>query len=214
VQVYEARRFGAVGYRFTGVLYEVELPRPFPFLHLAPRGWPTYPRERWPFLLAFLGLSGVLLALLARHLAGHPVLKPGTSPLLLLAFPALYLYLFAAWRVATREIGPEVALEGELARRFRAWGSWGSIGADTPLGQALLEARKVLGPFWLQVMGRKLYLAFPGSGLPTSPLLSPEAALARWEARLRGEMGALEGLLRALGAGGQERLTQDRPLSG
>jgi hypothetical protein len=214
VQVYGARRFGTVGFRFAGVLYEVELPRPFPFLHLAPRGWPTYPRERWPFLLALLGLSGFLLALLARHLAGLPVLKPGTSPLLLLAFPALYLHLFAAWRMAMREAGPEVALEGELARRFRAWGSWGSIGADTPLGQALLEVRKVLGPFWLQVMGRKLYLAFPGSGLPTSPLLSPEAALARWEARLRGEMGALEGPLRALEAGGQERLTQDRPLSG
>jgi hypothetical protein len=91
-QAYGARRFGAVGYRFTGVLYEVGLPRSFPPLHLAPRGWPTYPRERWPFLLAFLGLSGVLLALLARHLAGHPVLKPGTSPLLLLAFPAFYLY--------------------------------------------------------------------------------------------------------------------------
>ena len=101
VQVYTVRRFGAVGYRFTGVLYEVELPRPFPFLHLAPRGWPTYPRERWPFLLAFLMLSGVLLALLARRLAGLPVLKPGTSPLLLLVFPALYLHLFAAWRVAT-----------------------------------------------------------------------------------------------------------------
>jgi len=84
VQVYGARRFGAVGYRFTGVLYEVELP-----FHLAPRGWPTYPKERWPFLLALLGLSG---ALLARHLAGLPVLKPGTSPLLLLAFPALYLH--------------------------------------------------------------------------------------------------------------------------
>jgi hypothetical protein len=214
VQVYGARRFGAVGYRFTGVLYEVELPRPFPPLHLAPRGWPTYPRERWPFLLAFLGLSGALLALLARHLAGLPVLKPGTSPLLLLVFPALYLYLFAAWRVATRGIGPEVALEGELARRFRAWGRWGSIGADTPLGQALLEVGKVLGPFWLQVAEEKLYLAFPEGGLPTSPLLSPEAALARWEARLRGEMGALEGLLRALEAGGQEGLTQDRPQSG
>jgi len=87
VQVYAARRFGAVGYRFTGFLYEVELPRAFPPLHLAPRGWPTYPRERWPFLLALLGLSGVLLA---RHLAGHPALKPGTSPLLLLVFPALY----------------------------------------------------------------------------------------------------------------------------
>jgi hypothetical protein len=215
VQVYGARRFGAVGHRFTGVLYEVELPRAFPPLHLAPRGWPTYPRERWPFLLAFLGLSGGLLALLALHLAGHPVLKPGTSVLLpLIAFPALYLHLFAAWRAATREAGPEVALEGELARRFRAWGSWEPIGEDTPLGRALLEARKVLGPFWLQVMGRKLYLAFPGSGLPTSPLLSPEAALARWERRLRGEIGALEGLLRALEAGGQERLTQDRPLSG
>ena len=199
VQVYTVRRFGAVCYRFTGVLYEVELPRPFPFLHLAPRGWPTYPRERWPFLLAFLMLSGVLLALLARHLAGEPVLKPGASPLLLLAFPALYLYLFAAWRVATRGIGPEVALEGELARRFRAWGYWDSIGEDTPLGRALLEARKVLGPFWLQVMGRSLYLAFPEGVLPASPLLSPEAALARWEARLRGEMGALEELLRALG---------------
>jgi hypothetical protein len=223
-QVYGARRFGAVGYRFTGVLYEVELPRSFPPLHLAPRGWPTYPRERWPFLLAFLGLSGVLLALLARHLAGLPVLKPGTSPLLLLAFPALYLYLFTAWRVATRGIGPEVALEGELARRFRAWGYWDSIGEDTPLGQALLEVRKVLGPYWLRVEDGKLYLAFPGGSfgvqgpqrgsLPTSPFLSPEAALARWEARLRGEMGALEGLLRALKAGGQERLTQDRPLSG
>ena len=200
VQVYGARRFGAVGYRFTGVLYEVELPRPFPPLHLAPRGWPTYPRERWPFLWALLGLSGVLLALLARHLAGLPVLKPGTSILLpLIAFPALFLYLFAAWRVATREIGPEVALEGELAQRFRAWGYWDSIGEDTPLGQALLEVRKVLGPFWLQVMDRSLYLAFPEGGLPTSPLLSPEAALAQWEARLRGEMGALEGLLRALG---------------
>jgi hypothetical protein len=223
VQVYGARRFGAVGYRFTGVLYEVELPRPFPFLHLAPRGWPTYPRERWPFLLALLGLSG---ALLARHLAGLPALKPGTSPLLLLAFPALFLYLFAAWRAATREAGPEVALEGELARRFRAWGYWDSIGAvhlgrggpkaDNPLGRALLEVRKVLGPFWLQVVGGNLYLAFPGGGLPTSPLLSPEAALARWKARLRGEMGALEGLLRALAvhlgcrgpkeAGGQEGL--------
>jgi len=213
VQVYGGRRFGAVGYRFTGVLYEVELPRPFPPLHLAPKGWPTYPRERWPFLLAFLGLSGGLLALLARHFSGLPVLKPGTSPLLLLVFPALYLYLFAAWRVATREAGPEVALEGELARRFRAWGSWGFIGEDTLLGRALLEVREALGPFWLQVMGRKLYLAFLG-GSPTSPLLSPEAALARWEARLRGEMGALEGLIRALEAGGQERLTQDRPLSG
>jgi Ca2+/Na+ antiporter len=215
VQVYGARRFGAVGYRFTGVLYEVELPRPFPPLHLAPRGWPTYPRERWPFLLALLFLLGVLLALLARYLEGRPVLKPGTSPLLpLITFPALFLYLFAAWRVATREAGPEVALEGELARRFRAWGTWDSIGEKTPLGQALLEARRVLGPFWLQVVGGSLYLAFLEGGLPTSPLLSPEAALERWEARLRGEMGALEGLLRALEAGGEERLTQDRPLSG
>ncbi len=209
VQVYGARRFGTVGYRFTGVLYEVELPQPLPPLHLAPRGWPTYPGEHWPFLLALLGLSGGLLALLALHLAGHPVLKPGTSILLpLIAFPALYLYLFAAWRVATREAGPEVALEGELARRFRAWGSWDSIGEDTLLGRALLAMGRFLGPYWLRVADGKLYLAFPdGSfgvqgpqrgGLPTSPLLSPEAALARWEARLRGEMGALEGLLRAL----------------
>ena len=197
VQVYAARRFGAVGYRFTGVLYEVELPGPLRFLHLAPRGWPTYPGERWPFLLALLGLSGVLLALLARHLAGHPVLKPGTSPLLLLAFPALYLYLLAAWKVVTRGIGPEVTLEGELARRFRAWGSWDSIGEGNHLGQALLEAQKALGPFWLQVMGRKLYLAFLGE-LPTSPLFSPEAALVRWEARFKREMEALRGLLRAL----------------
>jgi hypothetical protein len=174
-----------VGYRFTGVLYEVEPPRPFPFLHLAPRGWPTYPGERWPFLLALLGLLGVLLALLARHFSGLPVLKPGTSPLLLLAFPALYLYLFAAWRVATRGIGPEVALEGELARRFRAWGSWDSIGEDAPLGRVLLRARKVLGPFWLRVEDGKLYLAFPGGSfgvqgpqrgsLPTSPFLIPQS---------------------------------------
>jgi len=78
----------------------------------------------------------------------------------------------------------------------------------------LLAMGRFLGPFWLQVEDGKLYLAFPGSGLPTSPLLSPEAALARWEARLRGEMGALEGLLRALEAGGQERLTQECHLSG
>jgi hypothetical protein len=148
--------------------------------------------------LVFLTLSGIVFVLLERHLAGLPVLKPGTSPLLLLAFPALYLYLFAAWRAATREAGPEVALEGELARRFRAWGRWEPIGADTPLGRALLEARKTLGPFWLQVIGRSLYLAFPEGGLPTSPLLSPEAALARWETGLRGEIEALEGLLRAL----------------
>jgi hypothetical protein len=214
VQVYTVRRFGAVGYRFTGALYEVELSRPFPFLHLAPRGWPTYPRERWPFLLALLFLLGVLLALLARYLEDRFIVKPGTGILLLITFPALFLYLFAAWRVATREIGPEVALEGELARRFRAWGYWEPIGENTPLGQALLEARRVLGPFWLQVVGGSLYLAFLEGGLPTSPLLSPEAALARWEARLRWELKALEGLLRALEAGGQERLTQDHHLSG
>jgi hypothetical protein len=196
-QVYGARRFGTVGYRFTGVLYEVELPRPFPPLHLAPRGWPTYPRERWPFLLAFLGLSGALLALLARHLSGLPVLKPGTSPLLLLAFPALYFYLFVAWRVATREAGPQVALEGELARRFRAWGYWEPIGENTSLGQALLEVRKVLGPFWLRVEGGKLYLAFPERSLATSSLLSPETALARWEAKLKEEMRVIEHLLLA-----------------
>jgi len=93
VQVYGARRFGAVGYRFTGALYELELPRPFPFLHLAPRGWPTYPRERWPFLLALLGLSGALLALLARHLEGRFIVKPGNSILLpLITLPALFLY--------------------------------------------------------------------------------------------------------------------------
>jgi hypothetical protein len=93
VQVYGARRFGTVGYRFTGVLYEVELPRPFLPLHLAPRGWPTYPRERWPFLLAFLGLSGVLLALLARYLEGRFIVKPGNSILLpLITLPALFLY--------------------------------------------------------------------------------------------------------------------------
>jgi hypothetical protein len=132
VQVYGARRFGAVGYRFTGVLYEVELPRPFPPLHLAPRGWPTYPRERWPFLLALLGLSGTLLALLARHLAGHPVLKPGTSPLLLLAFPALYLYLFAAWRVATRGSAPRWPWKGNSPGASGP-GGVGTPSAKTPL---------------------------------------------------------------------------------
>jgi hypothetical protein len=187
VQVYAARRFGAVGYRFTGFLYEVGLPRPFPPLHLAPRGWPTYPRERWPFILNLLLLSGIVLSLLTRHLAGHPVLKPGTSPLLLLAFPAFYLYLFAAWRVVTGGIGLEVALEGKLARRLRAWGRWEPIGENTPLGQALLEARKILGPFWLRVEGERLYLAFPEKFFP------------REEAGLRRELGALEGLLWALG---------------
>ena len=80
-----------------------------------------------------------------------------------------------------------MALEGELARRFRAWGSWDSIGEDTPLGQALLKARKVLGSFWLRVEGGKLYLAFP------------EKFFSWWEPGLRGELGALEGLLWALG---------------
>jgi hypothetical protein len=215
VDSYAARRFGAVGHRFTGVLYEVELPRPFPPLHLAPRGWPTYPRERWPFLLALLGLSGGLLALLAGHLAGLPVLKPGTSPLLpLITFPALFLYLFAAWRVATREAGPEVALEGELARRFRAWGEMGPIRRDSPLGRVLLEMGRARGPFWLRVEGGKLYLALPGNFSPVHPLLPFEEALAREEGWFRWEMKALEGLLRALEAGGQERLTQERPLSG
>ena len=198
VQVYGARRFGAVGYRFTGVLYEVELPSSFPPLHLAPRGWPTFPRERWPFLLAFLGLSGGLLALLARHLAGLPVLKPGTNPLLLLAFPALYLYRFAAWRVATREIGPQVALGGELARRFRAWGYWDPIDGNTPLGQALLKVERVLGPFWLRVEDRKLHLAFPEKNVLTTPLISSEKALVWWKTKLREEMWALEKLLLAL----------------
>jgi len=201
-QVYAARRFGAVGYRFTGVLYEVALPRAFPPLHLAPRGWPTYPRARWPFLLELLWLSGIflgLLALFAQYLTGVRVPKPGTILLLLLALPAFYLYLFAAWKAATRGVGPEVALEGELARRFRAWGSWDSIGEDTPLGQTLLGARKVLDPFWLRVEGEKLYLAFPGGDLFAGSLLSPRAVLARWEARLRRELEALEGLLWALG---------------
>jgi hypothetical protein len=204
---FEARvagRFGGVGHRFTGVLYEVELPRPFPYLHLAPRGWPTYPGERWPFLLELLRISGVPFALLARYLAGKLVLKSGTNPLLLLVFPLLYLYLFASWKLATNEAGLDVALEGELARRFRAWGgwdSWDSIGENTPLGQALLEMGRFLGPFWLQVERTRLYLAFLGGDLSTSPLLSPKAALARWEARLRKEMEALEELLRALCTG-------------
>ena len=93
VSVYGARRFGLVGHRFSGTLYRVDLPLPLPALHLAPRGWPTYPEERWPFLLALLGLSGVVLALLAQGLAGLPVLKPGASPLLLLVFPVFFLYL-------------------------------------------------------------------------------------------------------------------------
>ena len=198
VQVYEARRFGAVGYRFTGVLYEVELPRSFPPLHLAPRGWPTYPRERWPFLLALLGLLGALVALLARHLLGLPVLKPGVSPLLLLVFPALFLYLLAGWRAATREIGPRVALEGELARRFRAWGYIGPIGEGTALGCALLRLWRTVGPFWLRVEGAHLFLAFPGGWMLANPLVPPEADLRRWEARLKREVGVLEDLVLAL----------------
>ena len=198
VEVYGARRFGLVGYRFSGVLYQVELPRSFPPLHLAPRGWPTYPRERWPFLLALLGLLGVLIIIFARHLTGLPVLKPGASPLLFLVLPALFLYLLAAWRVATRELGRRVALEGELLRRFRAWGYLDPIGEDTPLGQALLGLWEVVGPFWLRVEGSSLFLAFPGGGPPASPFLPPEAALRRWEERLRREVGALEELVGAL----------------
>jgi hypothetical protein len=205
VQVYGARRFGTVAYRFTGILYEVELPRPFPFLHLAPRGWPTYPRERWPFLLVFLGLSGALLVLLTRHLTGLPVLKPGTSPLLLLVFPALYLYLFAAWRVATREAGPEVALEGELAQRFRAWGDIGSIRQDALLGRVLLEMERSLRPFWLRVEDGKLYLAFPENFFFSAhPLLPFKRGFARKEDRFRWELKALEGLLRALDLGDED----------
>jgi len=196
VSVYGARRFGLVGYRFSWTLYQVELPRSFPPLHLAPRGWPTYPRERWPFFLVLLGLLGVFLALLARHLTGLPVLKPGASPLLLLVFPALFLYLLAAWRVSTRELGRRVALEGELARRFRAWGYPGPIGEDTPLGQALLGLWEVVGPFWLRVEGAHLFLAFPGGGSPTNPLLPTEAALARWEERIRRELEALGEIVR------------------
>jgi len=209
VSVYGAKRFGLVGYRFSGVLYQVELsgapfpqmnhPLPLPALHLAPRGWPTYPRERWPFLLSLLGLLGVLIIIFAQHLMGLPVLKPGASPLLLLVLPALFLYLLAAWRVATREIGPRVALEGELARRFRAWGYLGPIGEDTPLGQVLLGLWEVVGPFWLRVEGAHLFLAFPGGGPPTSLLLSPQAALRRAEEGLKGELRVLEGLVRALG---------------
>ncbi len=130
--------------------------------------------------------------------------RGGTLALLAVLF---LLAILSALGVSPRGIGPEVALEGELARRFRAWGSWGSIGAvhlgcrgpkeDTPLGLALLEVRKVLGPFWLRVEGGKLYLAFPERGLPTSPLFSPEAALARWEVRLKEEMRVIEHLLLA-----------------
>ncbi len=199
VEVYGARRFGAVGYRFSGVLYQVELPNKDSLpLHLAPRGWPTYPGERWPFRLVLLGLWGVFLALLARHLMGLPVLKPGTSPLLFLVFPVLFFYLFAAWRVATREIGPRVALEGELARRFRAWGYWEPISEDAALGQALLRLWRTVGPFWLRVEGTRLFLAFPGGGPPANPLLPPEGALRRWVERLRREVGALEELVGAL----------------
>jgi hypothetical protein len=48
VQVYGARRFGAVGYRFTGVLYEVELPRPFPSFTWPPGAGPPTPRSAGP----------------------------------------------------------------------------------------------------------------------------------------------------------------------
>jgi hypothetical protein len=66
------------------------------------------------------------------------------------------------------------------------------------LGQALLEAGRLLGPFWLRVERGTLYLA-SRRGLPLYPLLPPEAALAREEERFRREIRALEGLLRALG---------------
>ncbi|WP_448377396.1 hypothetical protein [Fervidobacterium sp.] len=199
VDLYGARRFGPVGYRFLGTLYWVELPRSFPPLHLAPKGWPTYPRERWPFFLALLGLLGALLALLARHLLGLPALKPGTSLLLLLVFPALFLYLLAAWRAATRELGRRVVLEGELASRFRAWGYWDPIGEDTALGRALFRLWKAVGPFWLRVEGAHLFLAFPGGGPPASPFLSPKAALGRWEERVRRELSLLRELVLSLG---------------
>jgi hypothetical protein len=199
VEAYRTRRFGAVAYSFSGTLYRVELPRSFPPLHLAPKGWPTYPGERWPFLLALLGLLGTLLVLLVRHLLGLPVLRPGTSPLLLLAFPAFFLYLLAGWRVATREVGRRVVLEGELASRFRAWGYLDPIGQDTALGRALFRLWRAVGPFWLRVEGAHLFLAFPGGGPPTSPFLSPEAALRRWAERLKRELGVLEGLAGALG---------------
>jgi endonuclease YncB( thermonuclease family) len=127
VQVYGGRRFGTVRYRFTGVLYEVALPSSFPPLHLAPRGWPTYPGERWPFLLALLGLSGGFLALLARHLAGLPVLKPGTSPLFLLAFPALYALVLLSLGLAQGVLmGRASVVDGDTLEirgvRIRLWG--------------------------------------------------------------------------------------------
>ncbi|WP_232822398.1 hypothetical protein [Thermus sediminis] len=43
VGVWGARRFGRVGYGFSGVLYVLALPRSLPDLHVAPRGFPTYP---------------------------------------------------------------------------------------------------------------------------------------------------------------------------
>jgi hypothetical protein len=52
---------------------------------------------------------------------------------------------------------------------------------------------------WLRLVGGNLYLAFLEGGLPMGPLLSPERALAWWEARLKREVEVLEGLLRALG---------------
>lgn len=219
MDVYVARRFGTVGHRFTGVLYEVELPRPFPFLHLAPKGWPTYPRDRWPFFFDLFWLSAILLVLLSRLLAGYPILKPGTSSLLLI-FPTSYFYLFTAWKGATMGVGSEVALEGELARRFRAWGEVGSIRQDTPLGRVLLEIRRARWPFWLRVEDRKLYLAFPASFFPMNPLLSSEKVLAREKDQIKWELKAIEELLRALeelrpeANAQEEHLTQDPPLSG
>ena len=90
-------------------------------------------------------------------------------------------------------------LEGELARRYRAWGYLDSIGEDTALGRALLHLWEAVGPFWLRVEGSDLLLAFPGGGPPTSPFLSPEAALRRWEERMRRELDLLRELALSLG---------------
>jgi len=45
LQVYGARRFGAVAYRFTGVLYAVELPRPLPPAPPGPQGLAHLPQR-------------------------------------------------------------------------------------------------------------------------------------------------------------------------
>jgi len=67
------------------------------------------------------------------------------------------------------------------------------------LAKALLRLWRAVGPFWLRVEGMRLFLAFPGGGLPANPFLFPEAALRRWEERAQRELSLLRELLLSLG---------------